>query len=227
MLLRFVKARGYVHLKILSIEDGAEHKSFNFHLDCDKEPELIELFDEKLLIKQELKILQILNLRNSKLSEISNSEYSSPPRIIFLNQNRIFLTMTNNFVVGWDPQEDDLVSIPFEDHILWGSGDNDFYITRDQDIILSYCRSATRYERPREGNASSINISNTLLLTGHSIAKINATEVSDSDFNNKMDQSSRTGVEDAPEGIIAVYFDEEQNQIFTANKSDSVHVWYN
>ncbi|KAK1400100.1 hypothetical protein POM88_009963 [Heracleum sosnowskyi] len=187
MLLRFVKARGYVHLKILSIEDGAEHKSFNFRLDCDKEPELIELFDEKLLIKQELKNLQILNLRNSKLSEISNSEYSSLPRIIFLNQNRIFLMMTNNFVVGWNPQEDDLVSIPFEDHILWGSGDNDFYITRDQDIILSYCRSATRYERPREGNAS---FNNT--LTGHSIAKINVTEVSDSDFNNKMDQSSRT-----------------------------------
>lgn len=228
MLLRFAKSRGYVHLKILSIEDGAEHKSFDFRLDRDKEPKLIELFDEKLLIKQKLKNLQILNLRNAKLTEISGTEYNSSSRTIFLNQNRIFLTRRKNFLVGWDLQEDDLVTTPFGDHILWLSDDYDFYITRDQDIILSYCICNSNYQRLLEGKASSINISHT--VTGRSIAKIHATSwiSSDPDFNKKMDQSSRisTKVEDALEGITAVYFDEEQNRIYTGNSS-GVHVWYN
>lgn len=63
MLLIFNRTGGHVPLKILSIEDGSVLKSFNHIIHRNKKVDFIELFNEKLLLKQENENLQILDVR--------------------------------------------------------------------------------------------------------------------------------------------------------------------
>lgn len=65
MLLIFAKSSSHVPLKILSIDDGTVLKSFNHLLHRNKKVDFIELFNEKLLIKQEDEDLQILDVNFS------------------------------------------------------------------------------------------------------------------------------------------------------------------
>ncbi|KAL9421893.1 hypothetical protein AB3S75_034211 [Citrus x aurantiifolia] len=63
LLLIFTRTGDHVPLKILSIEDGSVLKSFNHIIHRNKKVDFIELFNEKLLIKQENENLQILDVR--------------------------------------------------------------------------------------------------------------------------------------------------------------------
>ncbi|KAI3800048.1 hypothetical protein L1987_35355 [Smallanthus sonchifolius] len=146
MLLIFNQSSGHVPLKILSIEEGTVLRSFNHLLHRHKKVEFIEQFNEKLLVKQENENLQILDL---------------------------FLTFRNRTVAVWNFKGQLVTS--FEDHLLWhpDCNTNNIYITRDQDLIISYCKSDSD-DSSTDGNAGSINISN--ILTGKCLAKVKATK---------------------------------------------------
>lgn len=62
MLLIYTRTNSSVPLKILSIEDGTPLKSFSHLLHRNKKVDFIEQFNEKLLVKQEGKNLQILDV---------------------------------------------------------------------------------------------------------------------------------------------------------------------
>ncbi|KAG4148308.1 hypothetical protein ERO13_D05G278300v2 [Gossypium hirsutum] len=237
MLLIFTKVGGHVPLKILSIEDGTVLKSFSHLLHRNKKVDFIEQFNEKLLVKQENENLQILDVRNSELTEVSKNEFMTPSAFIFLYENQLFLTFRNRTVAVWNFRGELVTS--FEDHLLWhpDCNTNNIYITSDQDLIISYCK-ADSDDPLSEGNGS-INISN--ILTGKCLAKIRASngfpvekQCSCCDVEcgcrSKVQSSSsriRSTVAEALEDITALFYDEERNEIYTGNRYGLVHVWSN
>ncbi|KAG6735218.1 uncharacterized protein LOC122293001 isoform X3 [Carya illinoinensis] len=240
MLLIFTKSSSHVPLKILSIEDGTVLKSFNHLLHRNKKVDFIEQFNEKLLVKQENENLQILDVRNFELTEVSRTEFMTPSAFIFLYENQLFLTFRNRTVAVWNFRGELVTS--FEDHLLWhpDCNTNNIYITSDQDLIISYCK-ADSDDPLSEGNAGSINISN--ILTGKCLAKVRASnsfpvenECSCSDHycgsscalkSQTHASRIRSTVTEALEDITALFYDEERNEIYTGNRNGLVHVWSN
>ncbi|KAI3731207.1 hypothetical protein L1987_62392 [Smallanthus sonchifolius] len=244
MLLIYNKASSHVPLKILSIEDGTVLKSFNHLLHRNKKVDFIEQFNEKLLVKQENESLQILDVRNSVLTEVSRTEFMTPSAFIFLYENQLFLTFRNRTVAVWNFRGELVTS--FEDHLLWhpDCNTNNIYITSDQDLIISYCKTKTDDSLTQE-NEGSINISN--ILTGKCLAKINAKNGVPLDecsccgmdmrsnsrsckcTSRKRIRASRitSSVTEALEDITALFYDEERNEIYTGNRLGLVHVWSN
>uniref|UniRef100_A0A453K3F2 Uncharacterized protein n=1 Tax=Aegilops tauschii subsp. strangulata TaxID=200361 RepID=A0A453K3F2_AEGTS len=141
MLLIYDRTPSYVPLKILSIEDGKPLKLFKHLLHRGKKIDFIEQFNEKLLVKQEDENLQILDVRSSELIEISIEKFMTPSAFIFLYENNLFLTFRNRTVAVWNFRGELVTS--FEDHLLWHQdcSTNNIYITTDQDLIISYCKS--------------------------------------------------------------------------------------
>ncbi|PIA43186.1 hypothetical protein AQUCO_02000549v1 [Aquilegia coerulea] len=229
MLLIFHRAVGYVPLKILSIEDGTVLKSFHHLLHRNKKVDFIEQFNEKLLVKQENENLQILDVRNSELTEVSRTEFMTPSAFIFLYENHLFLTFRNRTVAVWNFRGELVTS--FEDHLLWhpDCNTNNIYITSDQDLIISYCKAEEAPDEDGEfGAVGSINMSN--ILTGKCIAKICS-----NDPNLRISPRGRMGgrsviqstVREALEDVTALFYDEDRNEIYTGNKQGLIHVWSN
>ncbi|XP_038721101.1 uncharacterized protein LOC120013383 isoform X2 [Tripterygium wilfordii] len=146
MLLIFNRASSHVPLKILSIEDGTVLKAFNHLLHRNKKVDFIEQFNEKLLVKQENENLQILDVRTSETMEVNRNEFMTPSAFIFLYENQLFLTFRNRTVAVWNFRGELVTS--FEDHLLWhpDCNTNNIYITSDQDLIISYCRTESDYQ---------------------------------------------------------------------------------
>ncbi|GMP69739.1 hypothetical protein CsSME_00028884 [Camellia sinensis var. sinensis] len=226
MLLIFSKTSGHVPLKILSIEDGTVLKTFHHLLHRNRKVDFIEQFNEKLLVKQENENLQILDVRNSELTEVSRTEFMTPSAFIFLYENQLFLTFRNRTVAVWNFRGELVTS--FDDHLLWhpDCNTNNIYITSDQDLIISYCK-ADSDDPLSEGNGS-INISN--ILTGKCLAKIQASNSFPMDEcscsgcctgrncnSKKRIRASRirSTVAEALEDITALFYDEERNEIYT------------
>ncbi|XP_068317604.1 uncharacterized protein [Pyrus communis] len=234
MLLIYNRASSHVPLKILSIEDGIVLKDFNHLLHRNKKVDFIEQFNEKLLVKQENENLQILDIRNAELMEVSRTDFITPSAFIFLYENQLFLTFRNRLVSVWNFRGE-LVTA-FEDHLLWhpDCNTNNIYITSDQDLIISYCK-ADSDDHWSEGNAGSIHVSN--ILTGKCLAKINLSnggpKVDDTEGNTgssrKLSNSSlvRSTVAEALEDVTALFYDEDRNEIYTGNRHGLVHVWSN
>ncbi|GJM92758.1 hypothetical protein PR202_ga09253 [Eleusine coracana subsp. coracana] len=157
MLLQYSRAGGYIPLEILSIEDGKRLMSFKHLLHDNKKVDFIEQFNEKLLIKQEGENLQILDLRDFKVTEVSKAEFVSPAAFIFLYERHLFLTFNFRSVLVREMFKVALLLLlllllvrnfrgelvtSFEDHLLWNPdcNANNTYITSNQDLIISYCR---------------------------------------------------------------------------------------
>eukprot|EP01018_Ginkgo_biloba_P027738 Gb_19308 [translate_table: standard] len=221
-----IRAVSHVPLKILSIEDGTVLKDFNHLLHRNKKVDFIEQFNEKLLVKQENENLQILDVRNAQLTEVSRTEFMTPSAFIFLYENQLFLTFRNRTVAVWNFRGELVTS--FEDHLLWhpDCNTNNIYITSDQDLIISYCK-AHPHGSDEEENVGSINMSN--ILTGKCLAKIRANDpnVGISPRNRPNASTIRSTVQEALEDITALFYDEERNEIYTGNRHGLIHVWSN
>ncbi|KAJ7256772.1 hypothetical protein O6H91_Y414200 [Diphasiastrum complanatum] len=226
MLLIFDRAASHVPLKILSIEDGSVLKAFNHLLHRNKKVDFIEQFNEKLLVKQENENLQILDVRNSQLTEVSRTEFMTPSAFIFLYENQLFLTFRNRTVAVWNFRGELVTS--FEDHLLWypDCNTNNIYITSEQDLIISYCK-AHPHDCTEEETVGSINISN--ILTGKCLAKIRADDpnVQISRRSHANSSAIQSSVQDALEDVTALFYDEDRNEIYTGNRHGLVHVWSN
>jgi WD40 repeat protein len=220
MLLIYTRTSSSIPLKILSIEDGTVLKFFNHLLHRNKKVDFIEQFNEKLLVKQDGENLQILDVRNFQLTEVSSTEFMTPSAFIFLYELQLFLTFRNRSVAVWNFRGELVTS--FEDHLLWhpDCNTNNIYITSDQDLIISYCK-ADSSDSSSEENAGSINISN--ILTGKCLAKIKAGDFS----KQKKTWKFQSTITEALEDITALYYDEERDEIYTGNRHGLVHVWAN
>lgn len=230
MLLIYQRTQSHVPLKILSIEDGKVLKSFNHLLHRNKKVDFIEQFNEKLLVKQENENLQILDVRNSNLIEVSRTEFMTPSAFIFLYENHLFLTFRNRTVAVWNFRGELVTS--FEDHLLWhpDCNTNNIYITSDQDLIISYCKAEDGCDEEGEvPTVGSINMSN--ILTGKCIAKIcpldPALQITPRKRGDNSRSTIRSTIREALEDVTALFYDEDRNEIYTGNKQGLIHVWSN
>lgn len=123
-----------------------------------------ELFNEKMLVKQEDSDLQIVDVRDGSIQRVPQTRFFTPSAFIFLYENQRFLTFRGSDATVWDFRGN--VVSRFEDHVLWHNdcNTNNIYITMKQDLIVSYCKSS---EAPGTGT---INISR--ILDGRCVAKI-------------------------------------------------------
>lgn len=251
MLLIFNRKQSYVPLKILSIDDGTILKDFNHLLHRNQKVEFIEQFNEKLLIKQENENLQIIDVRTSEQKEVSRNEFITPSAFIFLYENQLFLTFRNRTVAVWNFRGELVTS--FQDHLLWHPDctTNNIYITSDQDLIISYCKTEAA-DQWDNGNVGSINISS--ISTGKCLAKISpgnscprynegesrrtksslkhngtvAEALANGDSRRTMASlKPNTTVAEALRNITSLFYDEERNEIYTGTLSGLVHVWSN
>lgn len=207
MLLIYNRLPGHVVLKILSIEDGKVLTTFKHLLHRNKKIDFIEQFNEKLLVKQENENLQILDVRNGNLTEVSRTDFMTPSAFIFLYENQLFLTFRNRLVTVWNFRGE-LVT-RFEDHVLWhpDCNTNNIYITSQQDLIISYCKKDENNEK------GTINISS--ILSGKCLAKID---------NDTMEQSIPMN---SLQDVTALFYNEDRNEIYTGNKYGTINVWSN
>ncbi|XP_042434804.1 uncharacterized protein LOC122020844 [Zingiber officinale] len=230
MLLIYQRTLSHVPLTILSIEDGKVLKSFNHLLHRNKKVDFIEQFNEKLLVKQENENLQILDVRNTELVEVSRNEFMTPSAFIFLYENHLFLTFRDRTVSVWNFCGELVTS--FEDHQLWhlDCNTNNIYITSDQNLIISYCKSEDGCD-DKEGALpiGSINMSN--ILTGKCIAKIcpldPTLQVASRKRRDDNRSTIRSTIRESLEDVTALFYDEERNEIYTGNKQGLIHVWSN
>ncbi|WVZ90278.1 hypothetical protein U9M48_036589 [Paspalum notatum var. saurae] len=233
MLLIYDRTPSYVPLKILSIEDGRPLKFFKHLLHRNKKIDFIEQFNEKLLVKQEDENFQILDVRSSDLIEVSVSKFMTPSAFIFLYENNLFLTFRNRTVAVWNFRGELVTS--FEDHLLWHQdcSTNNIYITSDQDLIISYCKSEAVAEdgtvSPAVTPIGSINMSE--IMTGKCIAKITANDPALSASPRRNGRNKRSlawsTAPEALEDVTALFYDEDRNEIYTGNSHGLVHVWSN
>ncbi|XP_042439184.1 uncharacterized protein LOC122024595 [Zingiber officinale] len=230
MLLIYQRTLSHVPLTILSIEDGKVLKSFNHLLHRNKKVDFIEQFNEKLLVKQENENLQILDVRNTELVEVSRNEFMTPSAFIFLYENHLFLTFRDRTVSVWNFCGELVTS--FEDHQLWhlDCNTNNIYITSDQNLIISYCKSEDGCD-DKEGAlpVGSINMSN--ILTGKCIAKIcpldPTLQIASRKRRDDNRSTIRSTIRECLEDVTALFYDEERNEIYTGNKQGLIHVWSN
>ncbi|KAF6146715.1 hypothetical protein GIB67_009001 [Kingdonia uniflora] len=254
MLLIFQRTPGYVPLTILSIEDGSVLKSFSHLLHRNKKVDFIEQFNEKLLVKQENENLQIRDVRNSEIIEVSRNDFMTPSAFIFLYENNLFLTFRESTVAVWNFRGELVTS--FEDHLLChpDCNTNMIYITSDQDLIISYCKSEQGTQHIGEckilhlqilfisqfllfsavlilatvSTAGSINMSN--ILTGKCIAKICSSEHKLQITSKRRARERswiRSSAQEALEDVTALFYDEDRNEIYTGNNQGLIHVWSN
>jgi len=179
LLLIYQDDNSQIKFEIRSIEDGNVLKNINYALHAGKKVEFIELFNGKLLIKQETETLNILDIRNNEVIVVSSLQFITPSAFVFLYEHQIFLTFQNHSINVWD-FKGYLITSNFENHKLWNTSDNISisYITNAQDTIISFCKD----EANETDDLGSINISD--IVTGKCISKIN--------FNREVDNFKKT-----------------------------------
>merc|ERR1712046_473465 len=98
------------------------------------------------------------------------------------------------------------------DHELWYPDCNttNIYITTKQDVIIAYCRSkdADSKDLPECGT---INVSN--ILTGKSMMKLDASKYAE----------YRTSLE----GVTALFYNEDRNEIYSGTLRGELTIWSN
>lgn len=144
MLLVMNRPQGanYISLRILSIETGEELREFRQLVKAKLKIDIIEQFNEKLLLKQEGTPLHIVDLLTGSVVKVSNTQFKTPSAFIFLYENQTFLAFKDNVVTVWNFRGE-LVST-FDDHALWFplpeiDHTSVIYITQSQDVIISLC----------------------------------------------------------------------------------------
>jgi hypothetical protein len=237
LLIHDYEDKDHVPLKILSVESGKVLKEFRHPLVKDKVVDFVEQFDEKLLVKQEKENLMISDVCTGTTVEVANTQFMNPSAFIFLYENHLFLTFRESQVEVWN-FKGELVTT-FEDHLLWhpNCNTNNIYITQEQDLIVSYCKPTTKQQQGEmtpgaDRGQASINVSS--ILTGKCHAKLGQ-----DDENKELDALThsnpgilspsgyRPNTESALGDVTALYYNEEQNEIYTGNASGRVFVWAN
>ncbi|CAM8970727.1 unnamed protein product [Rhodiola kirilowii] len=226
VLVIFNRASSHVPLKMLSVEDGTVLKSFKLQLHCNKKVQLIEQFNEKLFVKQENEKLQILNVHNMKLTEVSLNEFTTLSGYICLFKSQLFLTFRNGSIAVWNFRGELVTSI--EGPLLLKSDrkTNNIHVSNAEDLIISYCKADAEDQGPDvDSGGVSININN--IQTGRCLAKINVDNGCPNAEEFSNDTSMRNRVADALRDITAIFYDEQRNEIYSGNMQGLVHMWSN
>lgn len=120
MLFIYQHTKSNLPLKLVDINNGIELKTFNHLIKRNRKIDFVELFSDKLLIKQAGESLIIIDVCNGVTTEIPQNEFPTPSAFIFLYENHLFLTFKDSQVFAWNFKGQ--VVTKFEDHVLFSSG---------------------------------------------------------------------------------------------------------
>ena len=141
LLLIHARQGSYVPLKLLAAADGRLRQSFSHLVHRTKKVELLELFHEKLLVKQEGEDLEIVDLHSGATRRVARTLFTPPAAFVFLYDRRHFLTFHGRTLTLWSVEGVPVHS--FEDHELWHSDHSPahVFVTAGHDYVLSCCRA--------------------------------------------------------------------------------------
>lgn len=207
MLLIYNRHESYVPIRILNVENGRKLKEINHLLNRKRKVDFIEQFHEKLLVKQEHENLQIVDVYTGDQIEVERSHLLTPNAFIFLYESELFLTFQQRQVIVWNFRGERVTD--FEDHRLFRSDSNtsSIYITRMQDIIVSYCQQT--------GNCRHGTINLSWIDSGKLLGKITC--------GKNHDESHLRALED----VTALFYNEERNEVYSGSRDGLVHIWSN
>lgn len=207
MLLVIQHTKSNLPLKLIDIENGKELKTFNHLIKRNRKIDFVELFNEKLLIKQAGENLIIVDVCKGSFIEVSQTDFPTPSAFIFLYENQLFLTFRGNQVYAWNFKGQ--IVTKFEDHCLFTPDfhSNSIFISRSQDLIISHCTS-------ENSTRGSINISS--VFSGALLGKISCPD---------SDGHSARGA--ALDNITSLCFSEQTGTVYTGNRNGMIYAWSN
>lgn len=132
----------HIPLRILAIETGDILRDIRQPLKKGAAVDIIEQFNERLLLKQEGHPLLIIDLLGGSVLKVPHPFFDTPAAFIFLFENHTFLAFKDNTITVWNFKGEMLAS--FDDHRLYFPiPDVDhtsvIYITQSQETIISLC----------------------------------------------------------------------------------------
>uniref|UniRef100_A0A7S0JI92 Cilia- and flagella-associated protein 43 n=1 Tax=Calcidiscus leptoporus TaxID=127549 RepID=A0A7S0JI92_9EUKA len=210
---------GHVPLKILSIETGQVLREFNQLVRRGKKIDVIEQFNQKLLLKQEDAPLSIVDLISSSVIKVPERRFKTPLAFIFLYEHQCFLAFRSNEVLLWNFRGE-LVS-QFCDHRLWFPQSvvdhtSVIFITHSQDVIISLCE-----DRPHDG-LSSTQPRKERLPHSESRESIHVSHISTGECLTRIDWQV---VDKSP--VTALSYNEERGDIIAGNELGHIQIWSN
>jgi len=198
---------GQVPLRILSIETGQVLREFKQVVQQGKKIDVIEQFNQKLLLKQADAPLAIVDLLDSTVIKVPNKKFLTPLAFILLYEHQCFLAFRETEVLLWNFRGE-LVSV-FDDHKLsFPSSVDDhtsvIFITHHQDVIISLCEESGH----RGWRLRPVTIHVSHISTGKCLARIDWHAVNAAE-------------------ITSLSYNEERGDIIAGNANGQIQIWSN
>ena len=209
----------FLPLKLVDVANGKLLKQFKIPMKDLMKIEVVELFDEKLLLKQSGEKLMIYDVRDDSHLMMN---FKTPSAFIFLYEKKLFLTFDGRKISVWNLRGDKIHE--FDDHELFmpDCNTNCIHITRQQDTIISYCRrkpqAVSEGSPPMQrihDNTGAIHFSN--VLTGSCLTKISITDAIDPATTEMYRSALRT--------VSSLHYDENNHELYTGNGDGKLYVW--
>jgi len=208
MLIMQKRQDGLLPLLVRCIETGQVLSEFSQSIEPGKKINIVEQFNEKLILKQEDEPLRIVDLLTQSVVQVPNARFRDPSAFIFLYEYNTFLAFEHDKVTVWD-FNGSLVR-QFENHNLffpYAGIDHTsvIYITQAQDVIISMCRDVLESEA---GSSNQVSIHVSSILTGRCLAE--------------LDQNKGDGPK-----ISALGYNEHYGDIITGDEDGYLQIWSN
>lgn len=200
LLVLFQRTPSLIPLKVLDIETGETLYARTHLLNRRKKLELMELFCQKIFIKQEADSLQIIDIYSGDMRILPPGAFLTPKTSMFLPQKHIFLTFREGLVEVWNTEGDKMHS--FSDHSLHSSGNK--YVGSENDTIFSYCHDGT------------IKIS--CIMTGKCLGVISPDSIQDSS------STFSPLAEFALDQVSCISFNERTHELYVGNDSGYIYI---
>lgn len=206
LLLIYNRAESHIPIRILDIATGKCVRDMNHLVNRKRKIDFIEQFGEKLLVKAENENLQIIDVVTGEIVEVERSNFLRASSFISLYESQQFLTVQNCDVKVWNFCGQHVNN--FEDHTLFGADtlSSCVYITKKQDIIISYC-----HQEHEECTHGTINISE--INTGKLLGKITCDPDSDMEHIRALDD------------VTCLHYNEERDEIYSGSVDGNVIIW--
>lgn len=137
-----------IPLRVLSVETGEVLRELRQPIRPGKKVDIIEQFNERLMLKQEGLPLHIIDLLTNRVVKVKHAFFRTPSAFIFLYENHSFLAFRENSITNWNFKGEMLHT--FQDHALcFPIPDIDhtsvIYITQVRACIV--CHNASSQQR--------------------------------------------------------------------------------
>jgi len=197
ILVMHTRTRNTIPLKVLDIHTGTVRRELSPLLKQHCRLELVELFNDKLLIKQQNQSLRIIDVRTQAC--VTVPQFATPSSFIFLYEKNLFLAFHECKLTAWNFNGDIVSSFPE----LCSPGRNNYNvsITRSQAQLVAVCSTGDQ----------SVQLSLCDTVTGQVLGTL-TTETSNAPGMSLCH-------------ITSLLFDEDKHVVYAGNTFGHVNIW--